>query len=310
MGKFNCQKCGASFVKAGSNHKFCGRICYFLNKRGTSLSQEAKDKIRLGNSKPHSEERKKNISKAKTIPIAKEKQAFLKEYLQHKFLSHRLLRDRLKLRWLVYDREVNNIMLDNPELWIAEQERISYVDKNSGFTIENLLWLNQNVDKFTTSEIIEELKLTGARKIIIKRCKEMFNRSPIGCTKGKQTEPEQIMFAWLTNLSPTLDIQYNCYTAIKVNDKLKRYWVDFIVNDNCYIEVHGDYWHGNPLKYTIDMLNDIQKAKQRIDKEKRELITITQPNITYIEVWEHDLIKNTNKWKQQQQQIKECLQLI
>jgi|TARA_R110000851_G_scaffold212152_1_gene364811 very-short-patch-repair endonuclease len=55
------------------------------------------------------------------------------------------------------------------------------------------------------------------------------------------------------------------------------------------IEIDGDYYHGNPAKYTKDQLNGMQKKNKLNDKEK----DIQAKGFGYkIErVWEHDINK-------------------
>jgi len=55
------------------------------------------------------------------------------------------------------------------------------------------------------------------------------------------------------------------------------------------VEIDGDYYHGNPAKYTKDQLNGMQKKNKLNDKEK----DIQAKGFGYkIErVWEHDINK-------------------
>jgi very-short-patch-repair endonuclease len=55
------------------------------------------------------------------------------------------------------------------------------------------------------------------------------------------------------------------------------------------VEIDGDYYHGNPTKYTKDQLNGMQKKNKLNDKEK----DIQAKGFGYkIErVWEHDINK-------------------
>jgi len=46
---------------------------------------------------------------------------------------------------------------------------------------------------------------------------------------------------------------------------------DFFIKPNILIEIDGDYWHGNPSVYKKSELNNIQKRKKRIDKQKNSI---------------------------------------
>ena len=64
------------------------------------------------------------------------------------------------------------------------------------------------------------------------------------------------------------------------------------------LEVHGDYWHGNPLLYSLDcqegkkILNKTQQSKKLRDNEKYNFATDHGFKVYYI--WEHDI--NNNNW--------------
>ena len=52
------------------------------------------------------------------------------------------------------------------------------------------------------------------------------------------------------------------------------------------IEFQGDYWHGNPKKYSIDELSEYQKKKVTKDNELRKYCS--ENGINLIEIWESD----------------------
>lgn len=83
--------------------------------------------------------------------------------------------------------------------------------------------------------------------------------------------------------------------------QFKYYTVDFYLPDsNKVIEVMGDYWHANPMKYVnYDELNEIQKKDIIRDKRKR----------TYLE--KHHDIKILYIWEQEvNQDLDLCRELI
>ena len=53
----------------------------------------------------------------------------------------------------------------------------------------------------------------------------------------------------------------------------------------------GDYWHGNPLKYTYDELNKYQLKDIRQDKSKHTYIQ-RYYNREILYLWESDINKN------------------
>ena len=71
---------------------------------------------------------------------------------------------------------------------------------------------------------------------------------------------------------------------------------NFLSNYNLIIEVMGDYWHGNPIRYNEEgfLMNQIQTKTILKDKQKRGYI---KNNYGYpiLNVWETDIKKNPDK---------------
>jgi endogenous inhibitor of DNA gyrase (YacG/DUF329 family) len=75
--------------------------------------------------------------------------------------------------------------------------------------------------------------------------------------------------------------------------QFKYYVLDFYGESyNLAIEVMGDYWHANPIKYTdYNTLHDIQKKDIKRDKSKKTYLNrYYDINILYL--WENDINKN------------------
>lgn len=85
---------------------------------------------------------------------------------------------------------------------------------------------------------------------------------------------------------------------IKYGVILDKYQFDLGIKEKkILIEVHGDYWHGNPKLYNKNgthgkrALNKIQLNKKKKDQEKLKFCQ--KHNIKLYIIWEHD-IKNNN----------------
>lgn len=100
--------------------------------------------------------------------------------------------------------------------------------------------------------------------------------------RPKKTKPEKITEQKLKELG--IKFKYNFILHGKAQ-------YDFLINDNIILEVHGDYWHGNPEFYEV--LNDRQKYKQSRDLEKKKFAN--ENGYVYYYIWEND-IKNDN-WR-------------
>ena len=100
--------------------------------------------------------------------------------------------------------------------------------------------------------------------------------------------------------------RFNSKVQLKINDMLnmnhinyereyiiKYYAVDNYLSDyDLIIEVMGDYWHANPLRYNEDnyMLNDTQQRTLQKDKQKKSYI-LNHNNINILYLWETDINK-------------------
>lgn len=74
--------------------------------------------------------------------------------------------------------------------------------------------------------------------------------------------------------------------------KLENRKFDFYIPaSKILIEVHGDYWHGNPKKY--EKLDDIQRFKKDIDRKKKKLAKFY--GLRYIWIWEDDIMNDFEK---------------
>ncbi|WP_080845550.1 hypothetical protein [Cytobacillus gottheilii] len=73
----------------------------------------------------------------------------------------------------------------------------------------------------------------------------------------------------------------------------KYYVLDFYdTKNNLAIEVMGDYWHANPLRYTdYDSLHDIQKKDIKRDKSKKTYFKKNR-NLNILYLWERDINNN------------------
>lgn len=82
---------------------------------------------------------------------------------------------------------------------------------------------------------------------------------------------------------------------------IKYYAVDnFLIDYNLIIEVMGDYWHGNPLKYNQNrLMNQIQKKTITKDKQKHSYIK-NKLGIEILYLWEDDILHRPNM----------CLELV
>ena len=104
----------------------------------------------------------------------------------------------------------------------------------------------------------------------------------------EQTTPEKKVEQWLKDHK----VDYDYSPIMGFADRCFQY--DFIVHGKrILIEVHGDYWHGNPNKYNESgsdgkkKLNDIQKKKIERDALKAQFAK--EKNFKLICIWEDEI---------------------
>lgn len=127
--------------------------------------------------------------------------------------------------------------------------------------------------------------LSEKTKKYAKENRELISQRAIKALKNKKykkTIPEKLVEEQLIKMG--IPHTYN-----KIIQKVGQF--DFIISDKILLEVHGDYWHGNPDIYGEGKrpLNERQLYKQGRDSEKKYLATQKGYKIFYI--WETDIKK-------------------
>lgn len=130
--------------------------------------------------------------------------------------------------------------------------------------------------KDTYSE--EEIKrLTKIHRDKIYR---MLTETEFSLSSKKETE-------FIEHCVKPLGVEYDTQYYLK---DLHHFCDVFIPSKNSIIEFQGDYWHGNPVKYSYEELSEYQRKKVNKDKELREYCS--KNGINLIEVWESDYDKD------------------
>lgn len=97
------------------------------------------------------------------------------------------------------------------------------------------------------------------------------------------TKPQIMVNELLTKMNIRYENEYTC----------KYYSIDNFLQDyNLMIEVMGDFWHSNPIKYSSKkVLRDMQRKSLRKDKAKNTYVhNYYDTQILYL--WEHDIYNN------------------
>ena len=78
-------------------------------------------------------------------------------------------------------------------------------------------------------------------------------------------------------------------------EKLVEYWSFdiYIPSVNLYLEIDGDYWHSNPVKYKNGPQSKAQKINYTRDISKNKYCK--SHDINLVRIWEYDIINNTKE---------------
>jgi len=110
---------------------------------------------------------------------------------------------------------------------------------------------------------------------------------------NKDTKPELAVEAVLKEMKIEYVKQYPIYSSYPRTRTTVRFYDFYLPEYNKIIEVHGDYWHANPNKYsdrdnlnTVQnktVMNDVDKLKRAMDHGK-EIFVIWEEDTKQTEV--------------------------
>lgn len=76
----------------------------------------------------------------------------------------------------------------------------------------------------------------------------------------------------------------------KIKNNKRKYFVDFLINDNLVVECYGDYWHCNPIRFDPEYYHSKLQdyAKNIWEKDKQRIDFIINNNYKVIIIWENN----------------------
>lgn len=108
-----------------------------------------------------------------------------------------------------------------------------------------------------------------------------------------ETTPEKLVREFLESKGLVKDIDF-----IQEKGFFRKYYADFFIPKTMtIIEVHGDYWHGNPDVYGDgDSLKSLYDSQiERIKKDEQKKLDFIKYGFNYHIVWEKDIHEDINK---------------
>lgn len=163
--------------------------------------------------------------------------------------------------------------------------------------IENLREQYKNPNR--NKKISEAFKGKPKSEEHKKSLKKAFNKKEY--VEQKQKEMSERLKNGTFNISSIVEEEFikKCIEPLGISFETQYYLKDlhhycdvYIPFKNIIIEFQGDYWHGNPKKYTKEMLSEYQLKKVEKDNELRAYCK--ENNIRLIEIWESDYNKDVS----------------
>jgi hypothetical protein len=190
-----------------------------------------------------------------------------------------------------------------------ECSRISSAKKRT-LNIDDFLKKSRLVhkDKYDYSKV--NIIFSDIPVIIICKIHGEFMKTPIahynscrGCPKCANNGYSKPQIKWLDFLSKyyNIDIQHAENDGEYVILGSKYNADGFCKENNTIYEFHGDYWHGNPIKFDPDDINEITKKtfKELYDKTLIRENKIKELGYNLVTIWEYD-------WKK----INRCIKIL
>ena len=148
------------------------------------------------------------------------------------------------------------------------RQKCSHYGKDNGF------YGKTHTDEF-------KKKHSEFMKTIGNRPKEYYSLMGIKSVnkRPKKTKIEKVTEQKLQELG--INFKYNFILQNKAQ-------YDFLINDDVVLEVHGDFWHGNPEVYNTLTERQVYKKQRDIVKQK-----LAEDNgYRYIVIWESEIKQN------------------
>lgn len=274
-----CIVCGCQIT--GQGNKFCKRECYDkyrIDKPRPEFAIKIK-KIMLEKGESYKgSERAKNISLAKAqSPLTEEEWTLIKKT---KEIYPWITNVDIFIKKANLSRKLKSGLIKEVALFIKEQSRTGF------FGLKIQKWDIEKFNSFKTDICIIPWDIMLKKYEITKKefhsLRNYFNIKNYVYKEHNfyNTKPEQMFEKLLLNKK--LEFIREKY----VNNN--RWRIDFVIENEYYVEINGDYWHANPRSFTNkNKLTITQKNNIVNDNNKKNFILSSGKKLIYI--WEMDL---------------------
>jgi predicted nucleic acid-binding Zn ribbon protein len=282
-----CIICGSEIL--GQGNKFCKKECYVKYRTGQKRPEFAKKIKQIMLDKLESYKGTKraiNISNAKKQePLTEEEWDKLK---QTKEIYPWITNTEVFIEKAKLNRKLRKGLKDEVHKFIRIGKKDSFFNvKIQKWDIEKIEQFKKDVLIIPWNKLLETYEITnkefhslrlyfGIKNYVYKH-HNFYN-----------TKPERMFEQILIDK----DIKYVREKYINNN----RWRVDFVINDEYFIEINGDYWHANPRSFNEKSLTTAQIVSIENDKRKKDFILNSGKKLFYI--WEMDLYNNIDSISQ------------
>ena len=195
----------------------------------------------------------------------------------------------------------------NPKHLLHEQ-RINYLKEHYLDDMEDLKE-KLNMKEKGIYRLINELGLTRRKKVFKKEFTETdkqflkdncYKMSISELTRKLKNYPREQISSYIHSIAKfgikrtKCELQIDCFLRIlnvsfQAEYKIKNtnYRVDFLLDKNIIIEVHGDYFHFNPTRKNRKEINKNQK--RQVIKDTYRNISLSSLGYTVLILWENDI---------------------
>ena len=261
-----CHTCKKEIIE---NRIFCDVNCYFKRNKYRQHTEETKQKIAIGNSKPMTVNRKLAISDAKTYKPSQELLEKLDYLWSFGYINKKIIRELAGVGPCVYKRLFKEYCKIEQYKFMPSNWYPEHYQKLIELSAQNI-WYKQ----------ISKLLGFCAKQIFLisKKLNLNVNTHNPNAYESFSSKPEALVISWIKNE------KYNVSTQFPLGNFL---FDGHIHNTNILIEVHGDYWHCNPKVYKNGPINEMQKANIRRDFAKKA--HAKNQGYYLVTIWEKDI---------------------
>ena len=271
--KKKCEQCGREFDRYYKNSRFCSKNCWYEFSRGSKIGE-------------YPEERVLSMVEGK-------RKAFFKKYEKEVDMLKKMIDSGFCLSVLNYSKQLNISPSTIKKLMpdISLNEKIPQVYQEYNF--QDFLKIKKDILNMVTTKDVKRItsKYRGANNFNERKLYFILTGTRFRVANPLlQTVPEAKVEAFLREQG----LSYKKEVSIP-NPVGGSFRVDFVVDEKMAIEVHGDYWHGNPLVYREENLNETQLNNKMRDVEK--LKAMKKMFEKCLIIWEKEIKNSPEKVK-------------